>query len=122
MRSIALVALAVPLIVAGCAVTPRQKCEAPYRAELRNVEADIHDSKLNLARGFVLVPARTTTGLHFCVRPSGAVLMCTAEDGDPMYDKRAVNRAAEQAKLAALRSQVPDLKASIAACQAQYPE
>lgn len=122
MRMFAVVALAVPLLLAACELTPRQQCEAPYRAELRNVEAEIRDTQLALRRGFVLVPARFSIGLHHCVRPSGMVYLCTADDGEPMYDKRPINRRAEQAKLAALIDETARIKAGIAACQAKYPE
>jgi hypothetical protein len=122
MRSIAVVALALPLLLAACATTPRQKCEAPYRAELRNVEMDIRDTRQALQRGFALVPARFSFGLHHCLRPSGSVYLCTEDDGEPMYDKRPINRRAEQAKLTALDSEAERLKAAIGACRARYPE
>lgn len=122
MRKFAIIALATSLVLAACATTPRQQCEAPYRAELRNVEAEIRDTQLALRRGFVLVPARFEFGLHYCVRPSGSVYLCRAEDGEPMYDKRPINRRAEQAKLSALIEEAARLKAGIAACQAKFPE
>lgn len=122
MRFVTIALIAAPLILAACVSTPRQQCEAPYRAELRNVVADIRDTERTLARGFRLVPARFEVGLHYCLRPSGAVYLCRAEDGESMYDKRAINRRAELAKLAALKDEARELNAGIAACQARYPE
>lgn len=122
MRSVTLALIAVPLVLAACALTPRQQCEAPYRAELRSVAAEIRDSEITLARGFRLVPARFDVGLHYCLRPSGSVYLCRAEDGEPMYDKRAINRRAELAKLASLKDQAQELESGIAACRAQFPE
>jgi len=122
MRLSAVIALAVPLLLAACAITPRQQCEAPYRAELRNVEAEITDTRLALRRGFVLVPARFSIGLNYCLRPSGAVYLCTAKDGEPMYDKRPISQRAEQAKLAALIDEAARLKAEIAECRLKFPE
>lgn len=122
MRSVTLALIAVPLVLAACALTPRQQCEAPYRAELRGVAAEIRDTEITLARGFRLVPARFDSGLHYCLRPSGSVFLCRAEDGKAMYDKMPVNRRAEQAKLASLKGQARELEAGIAACRAQYPE
>jgi len=122
MRLPVLATVAMSVVLAGCAFTPRQKCEAPYRAELRNVADDIGRTKMALARGFVLVPARNDFGLHYCLLPSGSVRLCTADEGEPMYDKRPINQAAEQAKLAVLQSEISRLESEISACQALYPE
>ncbi|GKY86185.1 hypothetical protein [Sinisalibacter aestuarii] len=122
MRSIALSALAVALTLAACATTPRQQCEAPYRAELRNTTFHIRETEMLLRRGFGLVPARNEIGLHYCLRPTGSAYLCRAEDGEPMFDRRPINRVAEQAKLDALRAEARRLTAAIADCQAAYPE
>ncbi len=122
MRPIALAVLVVPLVAAGCELTPRQQCEAPFRADLRTVEAELRDTRETLQRGFRLVPASSEIGLHHCVRPSGFVSLCTVEDGEPMFDKRPINRVAEQAKLDALDSERARLTASIAQCAVQFPE
>lgn len=122
MRSIVLVALAAPFLVAACATTPLQKCEAPYRAELRTVTEEMRRTELLLRRGYDLVPARFEFGVHHCIRPSGMVYVCTARDGEPMYDKRPINRPAERAKLSALAAEADRLKAGLAACRARYPQ
>jgi len=121
MRPIHLVLLALPL-VAACATTPRGQCEAPYRAELGTVEADLQDTADVLGRGYRLVPARSSHGVHHCVTRSGFVRLCTSEDGEAMYDKRPISRAAETAKLAALQAEQKRLEAAISACRAKYPE
>ena len=122
MRMIALVPVAGLLVLAACATTPRQKCEAPNRAELRTVNAELHDTQRAINRGYRLVPAKFQVGLHQCLRPSGATYLCTADEGEPMYDKRPINRRAEQAKLAALQSEAKRLEAALGQCRAQYPE
>lgn len=114
--------LAVPLFVSACALTPRQQCEAPYRSQLRTVEADIADTRAALSRGFTLVPATDTFGLHYCVDTFDMVGLCSADDGLAMFDKRPIVRQAEQAKLDVLMSERRRLSASIAQCAAQYPE
>ena len=121
MRPITLVLLVLPLL-AACATTPRQQCEAPHRAALRTVEVDLDDTARALSRGYRLVPARFQFGVRYCVSPTGFVQLCTAEDGQPMYDKRPISRAAETAKLAALQAEQKRFEAAIAACRAQYPE
>jgi len=122
MRKFVFAALALPLVLAACELTPRQQCEAPYRAELRNVTAEAKDTREALARGYRFVPARNDFGLHWCFEHLNYATMCRAEDGLPMFDKRAISRAAEQAKLNVLVAQQRQLEVSIAACQAQYPE
>ena len=121
MRPIHLVLLVLP-VMAACATTPRSQCEAPYRAELRTVEADLQDTAEVLARGYRLVPTRSRHGVHHCVTRTGFVRLCTPEDGEAMFDKRPISRAAETAKLAALQAEQKRLEAAIAACRAQYPE
>lgn len=122
MRMIALAPLAGLLALAACATTPRQQCEAPYRAELRTVNAELRDTQRAVSRGYRLVPARFSVGLHHCLRPSGATYLCTADEGEPMYDKQPINRRAERAKLSALRSEARRLNAAIGQCRARYPE
>ena len=122
MRLFALAMIVVPLVLAGCALTPRQQCQAPYRAELRTVDAEIRDTRQSLQRGFRLVPARWEHGLHYCESLSGFVSLCTADDGEPMFDKRPISRAAEQAKLNALLGERTRLHAALARCAAQFPE
>lgn len=121
MRPTTPVLLALPL-VAACAMTPRQQCEAPYRADLRAVEADLRDTTQTLSRGFRLVPARFEIGRHYCVTRAGFVRPCRADDDLPMYDKRPINRAAETAKLEALEAERARLEAAIAGCGVRYPE
>jgi hypothetical protein len=122
MRLPVIAALALPFLLAACEVTPRQQCEAPYRIELRTVDAEIRDTREILRRGFRLVPARWEHGVHYCVEPSGYVGLCTADDGLPMYDKRPINRAGEQAKLDALETERQRLSRAIAQCAVQFPE
>ncbi len=121
MRPIHLALLALPLL-AACATTPRQQCEAPHRTALRTVAADLHETAEALGRGYRLVPSRFQYGVHYCVTQTGFVQFCTADDGEPMYDKRPINRAAETAKLAALQAEQKRLDAAIAACRTRYPE
>jgi hypothetical protein len=122
MRAIALTALALPLVLAACATTPLGKCQAPYRSQLRNVQQDARETQRRLARGYRLVPARTTFGLHYCMDAFGNARICRAEEGEPLYDKRPINRAAEQAKLDALAQEEKRLNAALAECAARYPE
>lgn len=122
MRKTFLAALALPLALAACEVTPLMQCQAPYRTELRTVRAEISETELVLRRGFRLVPARWELGLHYCVRPSGSVFLCTADDGLPMFDKRPISRTAERAKLQALLQEQARLYAALDACALQYPE
>ncbi|SMH48233.1 hypothetical protein [Maritimibacter sp. HL-12] len=122
MRISALAILALPILLAACEITPRQQCEAPYRAELRTVDAEIRDTREILRRGFRLVPARWEHGVHYCIERSGFVGLCTADDGLPMYDKRPISRAAEQAKLSTLEAERQRLSRNIAQCAVQFPE
>jgi len=122
MRPIALAVLALTLGLAACERTPRQQCEAPFRAELRTVEAEIRDTRQVLQRGFRLVPATFEHGIHYCVGPSGFVSLCTADEGEPMFDKRPISRAAEQAKLSALQGERARLTGLLAQCAVQFPE
>jgi hypothetical protein len=122
MRMFALSATAVALLLAGCETTPRQQCQAPYRAELRTAMAELRETETDLRRGYTLTPARDDFGMHYCLMPTGAPRLCTVEDGEPMYDKRPINRAAERAKLAALKGEVQRLNAALARCAAEYPE
>lgn len=121
MRPIHFALMVLPLL-AACATTPRQHCEAPHRAALRTVDADLHDTAEALGRGYRLVPARFEYGVHHCVTRTGFVRLCTSDDGEPMYDKRPINRAGETAKLAALQAEQKRLAAALAACRAQFPE
>ena len=119
---ILLAATALALALTGCAMTPLQQCEAPHRSELRIVQDDIRDVRLALKRGFRLVPARWDHGVNYCVRASGSVYRCREEDGEPMFDKRRISRAAEQAKLAALLQERARLNAALAACAARFAQ
>lgn len=121
MRPFHLVLIVLPLL-AACATTPRGQCEAPHRAELRTVNAEADDTALSLERGFRLVPARFDRGINFCVTRTGHVRRCRAEDGEPMFDKRPINRAAETAKLTTLRAERARLDAAIMQCRETYPE
>lgn len=121
MVPIRIAALGLLLVAGGCAVTPLQQCQAPYRAELRNVKADLHATRIALARGYRLVPARNEIGLHFCLRPSGMAVLCRAEDGEPMYDKQPIVRRAEQAKLRALAGERARLESALVDCTRRYP-
>lgn len=121
MRPIHLALLALPL-VAACATTPRGQCQAPYRAELRTVEAELQHTAEVLGRGYRLVPTRSRLGVHHCVTRTGFVRLCTLEDGEPMFDKRPISRSAETAKLAALQAEQKRLEAAIAACAVKFPE
>lgn len=116
MRYRALAILAVPLFAAACATTPRGQCEAPHRAQLRVVTAEISTTQADIHRGFRLVPAQWAFGHHYCLDPFGAARLCTAADNEPMYDRREINRAAERAKLAALVREQQRLTAALAAC------
>ncbi len=120
MRTLPIVLMALPLL-AACATTPLQQCQAPLRAELRTVEADLSETAQALGLGYRLVPARSTFGVHYCLSRSGFARLCTADDGEAMYDKRPINRAAETAKLAALQAEQKRLEAGLAACAAKYP-
>jgi len=123
MRNIALAALTVPLLLAACATTPRQQCEAPYRADLRTVLEETSSTSRALALGYRLVPATTSIGVHYCMAPTGRAVLCiNNEDDEPLYDKRPINRFAEQAKLDALNAERKRLESAIAQCAAQYPE
>lgn len=122
MRKFVFAALSLPLVLAACELTPRQQCEAPFRSELRVVLEDTKATRLTLSRGYRLVPARNTFGLHYCVNPVGHVSICQAEDGEPMFDKRPISRVAERAKLDALVAERQRLESALAQCAAQYPE
>lgn len=122
MRRFSLAALALSVVLAACALTPRQQCEAPYQAELRTVETEIRSTELNLRRGFTLVPARWPYGVHYCLTATDRVTLCTAADELPMYDKQPINRVAEMAKLRALLSERRRLAAAIQQCAVQFPE
>lgn len=117
-----LAVLALPIVLAACEVTPRQQCEAPYRAELRTVRAEIDATEDNIRRGYRLVPARFDFGMRFCLDPFGDPEPCTADEGRPMYDKQAINRTAERAKLAALLDERARLGRALAQCAAEFPE
>ena len=121
MRPIPLVLMALPLI-ASCATTPLQQCQLPYRNQLHNVRDDIRETGDAIRRGYRLTPAATDIGIHYCVDGTGFARLCTADDGQPMYDKRPVNRGAENAKLAVLHADEARLNAALAACAARYPE
>ena len=82
----------------------------------------MQDTAEALGRGYRLVPSRSRRGVHHCVTRTGFVRLCTSEDGEPMFDKRPISRAAETAKLAALQAEQKRLEAAIAACAAKYPE
>lgn len=119
-----LIILAVPVlaVLAACATTPRGQCESTQRNKLANVRIDIRETELNLQRGFRLVPATSKYGLHYCLSPGGQVWPCFNEEDEPMYDKRPINRHAENAKLAALREEQVRLNAELAQCAVLYPE
>jgi hypothetical protein len=122
MRRIALAALSLPLLLSACALTPRQQCEAPYWSDLHVVKTDLKEAELVLRRGYRLIPARSESGLHYCERLSGAIYLCSADEGEPMYDKRPINRAAETAKRDALLREQMRLESALADCAVQFPE
>ncbi len=117
-----LAVLALPILLAACELTPRQQCEAPYRAELRTVRAEIDATEANIRRGYRLVPARFDFGMRYCLDPFGDAELCTADEGRLMYDKQPINRAAERAKLATLYAERERLGRALARCAVQFPE
>ncbi|MEJ2016997.1 MAG: hypothetical protein P8X51_01510 [Maritimibacter sp.] len=122
MRLLALAALGLPMVLSACALTPRQQCQAPYFSELNTVREELRATELRLQRGYRLEPARFEFGLHYCERLFGAVHLCSAEDGEPMFDKRPISRAAETAKRDALLQEQLRLNEALAQCAVQYPE
>lgn len=109
-------------VLAACATTPRQSCEATYRNQLATVRSEIRDTEQVLQRGFRLVPTLSTFGPHYCLSPGGHVRPCFGNEEGPMFDKRPINRRAETAKLTALRQEETRLTAGLAQCAVQYPE
>ncbi len=85
------------------------------REEIKQVET-------NLDRGFRLVPTQSTTGLHYCIDHWGDPELCDAEDGRPMFDRRPISRAAEEAKFQALIAERARLMQALNQCAAQFPE
>ncbi|MCB1331455.1 MAG: hypothetical protein KDK28_19225 [Maritimibacter sp.] len=122
MRAITLIVPALALL-AACATTPRQQCEAVQRNQLATVEAEIRETELTLQRGYRLVPARSKIGPHYCLSPGGRPRPCFGnEDPDePVFDRRAINRVAETAKLTALREERARLSGELAQCAVRYP-
>lgn len=121
MRKTLLAIFALPLALAACELTPLQQCQAPYRAQLRTVTEETRTTEQNLSRGYRLVPTRFAFGLHYCLDHFGHATLCRAEEGEPMYDKRPINRAAERAKLNALIAERKRLDAALSHCALQFP-
>jgi len=103
MRNLILI-LAVPAIIAACS-TPQDRCVRAAQADLRAVDEQIADVETALEKGFRILPAQEgKTRISLCAWPREPVLFCTQSIQRPRSESReAIDRHAEQARLAQLR-------------------
>ncbi len=111
------------LAVTGCTLTPLQQCQAPLRRALADNQAQIEQTRENIERGAIFIPAETSIGIRYCLTPTGNFRLClNATDEQTTFRKVRIDVAAEQAKLAVLLSRRSELEASYAQCSVRFPE
>lgn len=117
--------LALVALLAACEVPPAP-CRSAATAELKQLDALIAETRLNIERGYAM--GRTTTGggdFTFCLGGGGdnvGVSLCTPGAATTRTGPVAIDPVAERKKLAALEARRADLArqiaAEIAACEA----
>ncbi|MCP5039300.1 MAG: hypothetical protein GY945_17040 [Rhodobacteraceae bacterium] len=118
-----LISLSVLLLaIVGCTLTPLQECQMPLRRALADNQAQIDDARLNIQRGAIYIPAKSSIGVRYCATPQGNFHLCLGvQDGTVTYRKMRIDVAAEQAKLNVLLARRNELEASYAQCSVRFP-
>ena len=120
--------LILPLALCGALAAcgdPRSRCEAEATRDLRVIEALIVETESNIARGFAMTrETDVRPRMEVCVA-GDVVQFCSVNE--PVVRERpvAIDRAAEQRKLASLQERRAELqaptRAALARCAAQFP-
>lgn len=121
------VLLGFSLALAGCA-TPQQQCVMGATAELRYLEEELTERRVNIARGYAIQREfRTEMRPDFCYSPfHGMSFMCMEPVQTVRETRRPINVADEQERIAQLeRALARERRLSeqaVAQCRAQFPE
>ena len=106
--------------LASC-TTPEERCVAEASAGLSDIDAQIAEAELNLARGYrTLDPVIDTVSANFCSQ-SGNFTLCLGGDRELEGRRVAIDVASERGRLEALQNQrarmVERMEREIAACR-----
>ncbi|MGY6705502.1 hypothetical protein [Roseinatronobacter sp.] len=121
MRNLILFAV-LPAMIAACG-TPQDRCVRAAQADLRAIDDQIANVETALEQGFRVLPAQEgVTRLRLCAWPREPVLFCTESIQRPRSESReAIDRQAEQTRLAQLRQTRAELVVQtadrVAACR-----
>lgn len=115
------------LVVTGCA-TPQQQCVAGATAEVRFLEEELVERRVNIARGYAIRRETRTEMLpEFCYSPVTQMrFMCMEPVHTVRESRRPINVTDEQERIAQLERalarerQLADQ--AVNQCRAQFPE
>jgi len=119
--------LSLGLVATGCA-TPLEQCISQAGTEVRFLEEELAERRMNIARGYAIRRDVTTTMVpELCYTPlEGIRYFCWEPMQTVQETRRPINVGDEQERIAQLeRALARDRRAmelSIAQCRAQYPE
>ena len=117
----------VALFLNGCA-TPQQQCIAGAQAEVRFLEEELTERRVNIARGYAIHRETRTEMLPgFCYSPvSRMQFMCMEPVHTQRETRRPINVADEQERIAqlerALARERQRAAQAVDECRAQFPE
>lgn len=115
------------LALSGCA-TPLQQCVAGATAEVRFLEDELTERRVNIARGYAIHrELRTEVLPEFCYSPvTGRRFMCMEPIQTVRETRRPINRADEQERITQLERALARESAlasqAVSHCRAQFPE
>jgi len=121
----AIALLGIGLGLSGCA-TPLEQCIAGASAEMRFIEEELTERRVNIARGYAIRREMRTEMLpDFCYSPfSGMRFMCMEPVQTVRETRRPINVADEQERIAQLERALERERrlaaAAIAQCRATY--
>jgi hypothetical protein len=99
-----ILALGLAALLAAC--SPAEQCRLDATRDVRLLDRMIAETRTDLGRGYRLIPIEDPfqIGLFGCFEPSEIFAFCR-DDAVPRYRRQALNRPAEEAKLASLLAQ-----------------
>lgn len=115
------------LTMSACA-TPQQHCIAGAQAEVRFLEEELTERRVNIARGYAIHRTPRTEMLpEFCYSPlTGMRFMCMDPVQTVRETRRPINVADEQERIAqlerALARERERAAQAVSQCRAQFPE
>jgi len=122
-----IIVVASALILTGCA-TPQQQCIAGATAEVRFLEEELVERRVNIARGYAIRRETRAEMLpQFCYSPVTRMRVMCMEPVHTVHEsRRPINVADEQERIAqlerALARERQLAEQSVNQCRAQFPE